>query len=91
MLMKKEPDSQDNTRPDNLNNFKFHLCICEKPINFVFLQMFCFYERNDIMDIGVFWRLGFDSVRISQIQTVSQKQGNGDAPWDVYRQPILCI
>ena len=39
MLMKKEPDSQDNTRPDDLNNYKLHLCICEKPIYFVFLQM----------------------------------------------------
>ena len=41
MQMKKEPDSQDNTRPNDLNKFKFHLCICEKPINFVFLQMYC--------------------------------------------------
>ena len=69
---------------------------------FVFLQMHCgccqCWKVNgwrkkgcgaDIMDIGVFWRLGFDSVRISQIQTVGQKQGNGDAPWDVYRQPVL--
>ena len=39
MQMKKEPDSQDNTHLDDLNNYKFHLCICEKPIYFVFLQM----------------------------------------------------
>ena len=23
------------------------------------------------------------------MQSVSQEQGNGDAPWDVYRQPLL--
>ena len=30
MMMKKETDSKDNTRPDALNNYKIHLCICEK-------------------------------------------------------------
>lgn len=56
---------------------------------FVILQMFprrCFtlgwsgWVGDDIMDIGVFWRLGFDSVRTSQTLTVRQKQGNEDAP-----------
>lgn len=42
-----------------------------------------------MMDIGVFWRLGFDSVRTSQTLTVRQKQGNEDAPQGVYRQPVV--
>ena len=29
-------------------------------------------------------RFGFDILRISQIQTVRQKQGNVNALWDVY-------
>lgn len=40
---------------------------------------------------GVTERFGFDGRRISQIQTVSQKQSNGDAPWDVYIQPASAI
>lgn len=28
-------------------------------------------------------RFGFDNVRISQVQTVRQRQSNGNAPWDV--------
>jgi len=38
------------------------------------------WDGDDMMDIGVFWRLGFDSVRTSQTLTVRQKQGNEDAP-----------
>jgi hypothetical protein len=40
---------------------------------------------------GVTERFGFDGRRISQIQTVSQKQSNGNAPWDVYIQPASAI
>ena len=47
------------------------------------------WDGDDIMDIGVSGRLGFDALRISQVRTISQEQGNGDAPWDVYRQPVL--
>jgi len=59
------------------------------PKFFVILQQFSFGSGgygseatgwDDIMDIGVFWRLGFDSVRTSQTLTVRQKQGNEDAP-----------
>lgn len=44
-----------------------------------------------IYTIGVTERFGFDGRRISQIQTVSQKQSNGNAPWDVYIQPASAI
>jgi len=40
---------------------------------------------------GVTERFGFDGRRISQIQTVSQKQSNGDASWDDYMQSSLAI
>jgi hypothetical protein len=40
---------------------------------------------------GVTERFGFDGRRISQIQTVSQKQSNGNVSWDVYIQPSLDI
>jgi hypothetical protein len=34
-------------------------------------------------------RFGFDDVRISQIQTDSQKQSNGNAPWGVVSVHII--
>ena len=34
-------------------------------------------------------RFGFDEVRISQVQTVCQKQSNENAPWDVYTLPLF--
>ena len=37
------------------------------------------------------WTLWFWRTWISQVQTVSQKQSNGDAPWDVYIQPALVV
>ena len=40
---------------------------------------------------GVTVRFGFDVVRTSQLQTVCQKQSNGNAPWGVYIQPALAI
>ena len=40
---------------------------------------------------GVTERFGFDGRRISQIPTVSQKQSNENASWDVYIQPSLDI
>lgn len=33
-----------DTHPDDLNNYKIHLCIYEKPINFVFLQILLVFE-----------------------------------------------
>ena len=33
---------------------------------------------------GVTVRFGFDDVRTWKIQTIGQKQSNGDALWDVY-------
>ena len=32
-------ETDKDTHPDDLNNYKIHICICEKPIYFVFLQM----------------------------------------------------
>ena len=40
---------------------------------------------------GVTERFGFDAVRTSQIPSISQKQSNGNAPWDVYIQPASAI
>ena len=40
---------------------------------------------------GVTVRFGFDCVRTSQLQTVCQKQSNGNASWDVYIQPSLVV
>ena len=40
---------------------------------------------------GVTERFGFDGRRISQIQTVSQKQSNGNASWADYMQSSLAI
>ena len=40
---------------------------------------------------GVTERFGFDCVRTSQLQTVCQKQSNGNVSWDVYIQPLLAI
>ena len=38
-------------------------------------------------------RFGFDDVRTSQLQTVSQKQSNGNAPWGVIClcSAIICL
>ena len=36
-------------------------------------------------------RFGFDGLRISQIQTVSQNQSNGNAPRDVIIVPISMV
>ena len=36
-------------------------------------------------------RFGFDDVRISQIQTSSQDQSNGNAPWGVIIVPIYVV
>jgi hypothetical protein len=40
---------------------------------------------------GVTERFDFDAVRTSQLQMDCQKQSNGNAPWDVYIQPVLAI
>ena len=53
----------------------------------------------DIYIKGVSVRFGFDILRTSQIQTISQEQSNKDRPWDVYihflsalgRQPPCCL
>lgn len=39
---------------------------------------------------GVTERFGFDAVRISQVQTVSQKQSNGNAPRVFYMYSPWC-
>ena len=31
-------ETDKDTHPDDLNNYKFHLCICEKPIYSVILE-----------------------------------------------------
>jgi hypothetical protein len=40
---------------------------------------------------GVTVRFGFDALELRKFQTASQKQSNGNAPWDVYIQPALTI
>ena len=40
---------------------------------------------------GVYWRFCFDDSRISQVQTVCQKQSNGDAPSRFVNKPACVL
>ena len=41
--------------------------------------------------VAFFFSFVDECIQISQLQTVSQKQSNGNASWDVYIQPSLVV
>jgi len=47
--------------------------------------------KQDILTKAFSGRFGFDDVRTSQLQTVSQKQGSGNAPCDDYIRCYILI
>ena len=85
-------------------NARFLCYFCQKARDcsrkFVILQMFprrCFalwwsgWDGDDIMDIGVFWRLGFDGLRISQIQKLFVKNKATRTSLRVFIDSPQCI